>query len=188
MKWLEDMRGQVPSDSLTVVDHVWNRQDAFIQWPARGGCWWPGCVRERFHKYSLEQMAELAAAKIKVDPRSNGPAIISFLLAGGKRPDRSSPGRQWSIHHIYDGKFPAPNRPKTAHAVKRENLFTDAAGLVAVHPIADALADEIAYFAWLLRFEAYKRFGFDPDGVFSATELPNKPLKLSVGRERPPAA
>ena len=44
--------------------------------------------------------------------------------------------------------------------------FTEAAGLVAIHPLADALADEVPYFAWLLRFEAYQRYGFDPDGVF----------------------
>jgi hypothetical protein len=70
------------------------------------------------------------------------------------------------VHHIYDGKFPAPDRPTTTHAVKDPQLFTQSAGLVAVHPIADALADEVAYFAWLLRREAFDRFRFDPDGVF----------------------
>src|SRR2546421_3225725 len=67
---------------------------------------------------------------------------------------------------IYDGKFPAHARVDTVHAVKDERLFTHSAGLVAVHPIADALADEVPYFAWLLRREAYKRFKFDPDNVF----------------------
>ncbi len=49
--------------------------------------------------------------------------------------------------------------------------FTEAAGLVAIHPVADALADDLAYCAWLLRHEAYLRFGFDPDRVFG-TESP----------------
>jgi hypothetical protein len=187
MDWLEGLRGQVSLEILPVVDHVWNRRDVFIRWPVRGGCWWPGCVRDRFHAYSPDQRAELTAGNIKADPRSNGPAIMSYRLAGGVRPERESPGRQWSIHHIYDGKFPAPNRDRTAHAVKDGSLFTDAAGLVAVHPIADALADEIAYFAWLLRLEAYRRFRFDPDSVFSATELSNKALNPAVGRGRPPA-
>ncbi|WP_423933750.1 hypothetical protein [Chlorobium sp.] len=173
VKWLNEMRAQVLPEVLLVVDHVWNHRNLFIQWAARGDCWWPGCVRVRFHKYSTDQRAELKAAKIRVDTRSNGPAIMAFLLAEGSRPDRDFPGRQWSIHHIYDGKFPAPNRTLTAHAVKDGSLFTDTAGLVAVHPVADALADEVAYFAWLLRFEAFERFGFDPDFVFSAKEQPN---------------
>jgi hypothetical protein len=41
-----------------------------------------------------------------------------------------------------------------------------ARGLVAIHPIAEALKDEYSCFAWLLRREAYLRFGCDPDGVF----------------------
>jgi hypothetical protein len=87
-------------------------------------------------------------------------------IAGGDRPQRVSPGREWSIHHIYDGKFPAPGKTETRHAVKDGRYFTEAAGLVAIHPIADALADEVPYFAWRLRREAFDRFGLDPDGVF----------------------
>lgn len=51
--------------------------------------------------------------------------------------------------------------------MKDGQLFTEAAGLVALHPVADSLADECAYFAWWLRQQAYERFGFDPDRVFS---------------------
>ena len=50
-----------------------------------------------------------------------------------------------------------PNNPQCA---------TQAAGLVAVHRVAEALKDEYFYFAWLLRHEAYLRFGYDPDTVF----------------------
>jgi len=45
--------------------------------------------------------------------------------------------------------------------------FTQSAGLVAIHPIAEALKDEYFYFSWLLRYEAFLRFNYDPDGVFS---------------------
>jgi len=45
--------------------------------------------------------------------------------------------------------------------------FSQSAGLIAVHPIADGLADEFPFFAWLLRAESFNRFGYDPDGVFS---------------------
>jgi hypothetical protein len=47
--------------------------------------------------------------------------------------------------------------------------FTQSAGLVAIHPVADALADEFAVFAWRLRAEAFLRFGYDPEGAFSAS-------------------
>jgi hypothetical protein len=73
---------------------------------------------------------------------------------------------EWTVHHIYDGKFPAPGQSTTTHAVKDERYFTASAGLVAIHPVADALADEVPFFAWLLRKWAFERFRFDPDGVF----------------------
>jgi hypothetical protein len=41
--------------------------------------------------------------------------------------------------------------------------------LVAVHPIADALYEEDPEFAELLRRESFTRFGYDPDGLFSAS-------------------
>ena len=56
---------------------------------------------------------------------------------------------------------------RSLHAVKNGKHFTQAAGLVAVHPIAESLKDEYFHFAWLLRREAFLRFGYDPDAVFS---------------------
>jgi hypothetical protein len=40
-------------------------------------------------------------------------------------------------------------------------------GLVAIHPVAEAPKGEYSYFAWLLRYEAFLRFSYDPDAVFS---------------------
>lgn len=37
----------------------------------------------------------------------------------------------------------------------------------AKHPVARALKDEYFYFTWLLRHEAFLRFGYDPDAAFS---------------------
>jgi len=51
--------------------------------------------------------------------------------------------------------------------VKDWKHFTQSAGLVAIHPIAEALKDEYFYFAWMLRHEAFLRFDYDPDTVFS---------------------
>ena len=103
---------------------------------------------------------------MQVDSRSNGPAIMSFLLVGGERPRRSN--RQgWHVDHIYDKKFPWVTKTRSLHAVKDGKHFTQAAGLVAIHPIAEALKDEYFCFAWLLRREAFVRFDYDPDGVSS---------------------
>jgi len=84
---------------------------------------------------------ELKERGIPIDSRSNGPAIIVYKLAGGKRPKRAESTKEWSIHHIYNGKFPFREGGKILHAVKEGKHFTQSAGLVAIHPIAEALAD-----------------------------------------------
>ena len=162
----EKLREKTPRHLREIVDRVWGQQNLYIRWPAKKLLFMRGAIRQKYHKYTEKQKQRLQRAAITPDGRSNGPAICAFKLAGGERPKRDSGPREWSIHHIYDGKFPAPGRPSTTRAVKDKRYFTQAAGLVAVHPIADALADEVPYFAWLLRAEAYKRFKFDPDGVF----------------------
>ena len=104
--------------------------------------------------------------RIPLDTRPNGPAIASFLLAGGTRPERFGSSNAWSIHHLYSGKFPYHGRKVTIHAAKEFNHFTQSAGLIAAHPVADALVDEFPFFTWLLRAQAYLRFGYDPDSAF----------------------
>jgi hypothetical protein len=130
----------------------------------------PGTVRVKYHRYTPEQLVQIKAARLHPDMRANGPAIMAYAVAGGRRPWRASGREQWSIHHFYDGQYPKPGASCT-RAVTDGNYFTEAAGLVAIHPIADALADEFAYFAWLLRHEACYRFNFDPDGAFEGIDL-----------------
>ncbi len=149
-----------------IISEVWGRRADYIRWPAGARLLWPGCVRVKYHRIPDRIKEEARSRGVQVDSRSNGPAIMSFLLAGGKRPIRSN-GQGWHIDHIYDKKFPWPTKWKSLHAVKDGNHFTQAAGLVAIHPIAEALKDEYFYFAWLLRHEAFQRFGYDPDAVFS---------------------
>ena len=163
---LEQLRSRAPSQLDVVINHVWSNKDSFVKWPQRSFLFMPGVLRINYHYYSIEQKLQIKYAGLKLDSRSNGPAIMAFLLAGGTRPDRIKPGKQWSIHHIYDGCYPAPGKSTTVRAVADGRYFTEAAGLVAIHPVADSLADEVPYFAWLLRNEANERFGFDPDGVF----------------------
>lgn len=165
---IEQLRENTCEHILDIVDRVWAQKDRFIRWPEKNAPpFMPGVIRDKkYHKCSQEQKQRLRKANIKADGRSNGPAVVAFLLAGGERPKREQSNKRWSVHHIYDGKFPAPGRSKTTWAVRDGDYFTKAAGLVAIHPIADGLADEVSLFAWLLRREAFERFEFDPDGVF----------------------
>jgi len=149
-----------------IAGEVWERRADYVKWPAKARLLWPGCVRIKYHRIPDRIKEEARSREIQVDSRSNGPAIMSFLLAGGERPRRSN-GQGWHVDHIYDGKFPWVTKARSLHAVKDGGHFTQAAGLVAIHPIAEALKDEYFYFAWLLRHEAFRRFGYDPDAVFS---------------------
>jgi len=96
------------------------------------------------------------------------------MFAGGVRPERFGSTNATTMHHVYSGKFPYIGKVKTLHAVKFHKHFTQSAGVVASHPVADALGDEYPFFAWLLRYEAFKRFGYDPDRVFSLLEAENE--------------
>jgi len=153
------------SSEKKIIDEVWEHRDTYIKWPAKPRLLWPGCVRIKYHGIPDRIKEEARSKGVQVDSRSNGPAIMSILLAGGERPTRSN-GQGWHIDHIYDGKFPWATKMVSLHAVKDGKHFTQTAGLVAIHPIAEALKDEYFYVAWMLRHEAFLRFGYDPDRVF----------------------
>ena len=151
---------------IDVVTHL----DDLVRWPSEAMLLWPGCDRtSTYHEYPEAIRSLAVAAKIgRLDTRSNGPAISTFLIAGGERPKRFGSHNSWSVHHLYSGKFSYVGRQKRLHAVKDGKHFTQSAGLVAIHPIADQMCDEFPAFSWLLRALAYKRFGYDPDTVFSS--------------------
>ena len=163
---LVHFRQLAPAHELAVADLIWADKDRFLAWPDSAVLFHPGAKRNvSFHTYTPSQLAQIKAAGVRKDTRSNGPAVMAYLLAKGRRPSRTVSTRGWNIHHVYDGKYPAQGKTTTCHAVKDGNLFTQSAGLVAAHPVADALADELPYFAWLLRHEAFTRFKFNPDGA-----------------------
>jgi len=148
--------------------------DSFVRWPKRAELLWDGCTRPTRrgkgsdkHTYPVELIVACKVAGVTRDSRSNGPAVTAFELAGGQRPPRARKRYAWSVHHVYSKQFPYPDKGSTLHAVAEARHFTQSAGLVAVHPIADAAADEFACLAWFLRAEAFLRFGYDPDRVFS---------------------
>jgi hypothetical protein len=160
-----------------VLDTVGENLDVFVRWPERALLLWPECDRTpppgKKHKYfkyppHIKDMAR--AIRYTLDGRPNGPAIAAFCIAGGTRPERFGSSNAWSVHHLYSGKFPYFEHERTTHAAKECQHFTQSAGVVAVHPVADALVDEFPFFTWLLRARAYERFGYDPDGAFSDTQ------------------
>jgi hypothetical protein len=174
-RWFVRESLQVEAEPMReVLRQVAGNLNDFIRWPTRAVLLWEGCDRiapegeeRRYHRYP-ELIRKLAKeGRVTLDSRPNGPAIAAFRLSGGVRPERFGSSNAWSIHHVYSGKFPYLDRTATTHAIKECKHFTQSAGLVASHPIADALCDEFPFFAWLLRAESFHRFGYDPDGVFS---------------------
>lgn len=173
--WMHgELRKVEESAVRSVLNTVCKNLSEFVLFPPRAVLLWKGCNRVRppgkrgkYHRYpsTLKDLAR--SVRIKWDTRPNGPAIMSFLIAGGERPNRMGSSNAWSIHHLYSGKFPYPGKESTLHAPKEGIHFTQSAGLIAAHPIADAICDEFPSFAWRLRAEAFLRFGYDPDGVFA---------------------
>lgn len=162
--WLDN--GTIPSHSIPIVRHVLLHLDQFVRWPQQAQLLWPECVRQKQHYYPEELVRKAVDAGFKANRLSNGPAILAYQLAGGDRPPRLGRRHGWTIHHVYDGQFPWQGRNSTAHAVKDGQLFTASGGLVAIDPVADAMASEYALVAWVLRYQCHQRFRFDPDGVF----------------------
>jgi hypothetical protein len=175
-QWFVRETLQIECEAVRQVLHqvAGNLKD-FVRWPVCPLLLWKGCDRvrpegkkQKYHRYPKSIRERAKEHAVQLDTRPNGPATAAFQLAGGSRPARFGSSNAWSIHHVYSGKFPYVGRPVTIHATKNCKHFTQSAGLIAAHPVADALCDEFPFFTWLLRFESFHRFGYDPDGVFSS--------------------
>jgi hypothetical protein len=170
--WLEAEAGDIVPDAFRrVLLEVNACLDSFVKWPQRAELLWSACDRTaKYHDYPDVLKALFRQRCLACDARSNGPAIMAYRVAAGQRPKRNG-NHDWTVHHLYDGKFPYPGSTRPSlHAVMDARHFTQSAGLVAIHPVANALADEFAVFAWRLRAEAFQRFGYDPEGAFSVLQ------------------
>lgn len=175
LDWYSRETEQITTESFRHVAHyVGTHWQDFVRFAARPLLLWQGCDRvkpegqsQKYHSYPMEIKYAAKRCNIKLDTRPNGPARASFEFAEGERPERVGSTNDWTAHHLYSGKFPYIGQPDTIHAVKLGNHFTQSAGVITAHPIADALCDEYPFFAWLLRALSYRKFGYDPDGVFS---------------------
>ena len=182
---------QVEEESIRhVLRHVALHLTDFVRFPDRALLLWPDCNRvppegkkQRYHRYPAEIRVLAKQYAVKLDTRPNGPARAAFQLAGGIRPERFGSTNDWTAHHLYSGKFPYIGRSTTLHAIKDCNHFTQSAGVITAHPIADAMCDEFPFFAWLLRARAFQRFGYDPDQVFAPCD--HDPLGFAKGYSCP---
>jgi hypothetical protein len=168
------LRQSEKSDSLetTAVQILWQENETWFRWPTeskllrRGWTRHSDGKRNDCYSYDAELIQRLNQKNLEPDGRNNGPAILSFRMAGGDRP--CSCGEGWPIHHIYDGQAFIPGDQQTIlHAVQDGDHFTHSGGLVALHPAAHFIAHESELLGWLLRWEAYRRFEYDPDNIFS---------------------
>lgn len=178
-KWLQALTAldRCPDLEWAAILSICTEPDRFFEWPQVGELLWPGCTRgdgDHTHEYPVHVAERLRRAGFsQPDDRSNGPAIMAFLVAGGRRPVWGNEG--WPIHHIYDGTAPIIGAPPVVHPEARGGLhavqdglfFTHSSGLVAAHPVAHHLAHHSALLKWLLRREAFLRFRFDPMDVFT---------------------
>ena len=167
-RWLQALTTpeQCPDMEWAAVRSVWIDPEQFFEWPQVSAQLSTEFTRtDDGYDYSDELLARLALLGLSPGQRSNDPAIAAFLAAGGRRPKCGHEG--WPVHHIYDGLAQFVPNTATAHAVKDGRYFTHSAGLVAAHPVAHHLAHQSPLLKWLLRREAYIRFGFDPDGAFN---------------------
>jgi hypothetical protein len=158
---MQELAASASATEWSAILSICTDSDDFFRWPQVGELLWPGCVRSENngeYNFPTEILTRLSQFGLKPDTRTNGPAINSYLVAGGARPTWGGEG--WHIHHIYDGTEGSP------HAVKDGSLFTHSAGLVAAHPVAHHFAHQSNLLKSLLWREAFLRFGFDPMGVF----------------------
>ncbi len=140
-RWLTAEISVLPPEERDVLNVVSRNLTYFARWPQEPHVFIEGVTRpsnRAYHTYdSATKLRFKARTNVQLDTRPNGPAIAAFIFAGGERPQRTSSTNAWSIHHIYNGKFPYVGRHTTLHAIKDGSHFSNSAGLVAVHPILD---------------------------------------------------
>jgi hypothetical protein len=125
-EWLQELVARTSDTEWRDILSLCTGPSEFFEWPQEGTLLWPRFSRaddNQVHAYPLELKQKLARLGLPSDTRNNGPAIMSFLAAGGRRP-RS--GREsWPVHHIYDGKGEVASGPKNVlHAASCCQHFT----------------------------------------------------------------
>jgi len=173
-EWFENEIKDLEPHIQEIILKIFSNTESLCNFPQKALLLWEGCDRkkpskgkQKYHSFPITIKEQAKQKGIKLDTRGNGPAALAFKLAGGIRPERYGSNNAWTVHHLYSGKFPYLNKENTLHSTQNGLHFTQAAGLVSLHPLLDALADESPAFTWFLRYKTYEKFGYDPDQVFS---------------------
>ncbi len=168
--WLKAMVNKRDLDVQAALA-IWRDKKLFFRWPRKARLLWlgltrhPNGCRQDCYEYPENVTAQLEKKRLKPDGRNNGPAILAFLMENGERP------AGWHIHHVYDGNVLIPGtQTPILHAVRHGGYFTHSGGLVAAHPAAHYVAHQSELLGWLLKWEAFRRFKFDPDAIFENGE------------------
>ena len=85
---LQKKFNELPPSEQKIISEVWNNKNDYIKWPKQSILLIPGLIRPKsgFHKYSPELTRKFKEKGITIDSRTNGPAIMAYLYAGGERP------------------------------------------------------------------------------------------------------
>ena len=114
----------------------------FVKWADRAELLIEGCDRtQNYHKFPPQIIHRARAQRVPLDARSNGPAIVAFLLAGGRRPTRFGHTYGWPIHHQYhETQFRERPRDGSTHSrLPRRSAKREFAGDAPV-PVVAGLA------------------------------------------------
>lgn len=98
-------------------------------------------------------------------PASSPTSLLAEARPSAARQQRLDypPSLQLEISLSWEGAAFGPSGRDARH-------FTQSGGLIAIHPIVDALAGEFAVFASRLRTESFVQFGHDPKTAFSTAD------------------
>jgi hypothetical protein len=93
-------------------------------------------------------------------------AVAAFKRCGGVMPVAVPDACQWRLFHLYDDMthLVVGNRVESERAGRQ---FTQAAALVAAHPVVYHLKGEHACIESTLRAKAFTRFNYDPLNLFA---------------------
>jgi hypothetical protein len=119
-------------------------------------------------------------------------AVAAFKYTGGNFP-ASSGADAWRLVHLYEALtvFGAGNRDEAARAARH---FTQAAALVAVHPVVFHLKREHPCVVTVLQRVAFRRFHYDPTNQFAESapcicgfvaENPNQETAKTMQNDEP---
>ncbi len=124
------------------------------------------------HQQRFKELLAAEQAARPADPVPSHYAAAAFRFAGGTIPQMPYAGG-WSLRHLYDGTFDHYDEEhfygagqQRINALQDHRHFTQAAGMVAVHPVVNQLWPIYPWIVYTLRARAAVTLHYDPDRVF----------------------